>query len=491
MRNTKISLEHEIEKIEKQLTHEFSGNDRKLLLSALKLAHAHTKGKYRKNGDPAMIHPIMTALRVSKVGLGINSVCAALLHDIIGDNLDIPRVKEHIQKECNEDVANLVVSMTLIENNPSESIAHTSQHYTELHFMSTIKDVRVLIIKLADVLHNLETIEGLSPERQLSFAHEVEKMYLPASEFLGISFLYKSLETTLFKFRHPDEYATIDNYISTHVEKSTDLLEQIIDELSKVVELSEAPGTVHGRLKSIPSIYKKLIRYSKEGKPATITNLRDILAFRILTETEKDCYTILSTLSALYTFEDEKTDDYIAKSKPNGYRAIHIVALTENGYPFEIQICTYLMHKHNEFGPSSHIAYKKQGRRNADASDEFSWVANLNEQMKYYQRFDDKPIPIDLFQDRVFVLTPAYEFFMLPKGATAIDLAYAVHTELGNQCVGAKVNGKTIPLRQPLHSGDIVEIVKNSRKMKPDPLWLDFVATEKAKKLISEATRKY
>lgn len=474
--------------IERQIFQHFSKDSEKKLKRVLTLVHRYTDGKLRKNGDPAMIHPLSVALRVADMELGVNSVSAALLHDIIEDNPDIKNLSDQIRSVCNADVEALVKQLTIIESSPVLGFPQRNELAVQMSFLSQIQDLRVLIIKLADVLHNIETVDGLAPERQKFFVEEVEKLYLPAANYLGINALYKLIDTQVFKFRKPSEYAEIERYIATHHKNGEQLVQSISKELSTLVDLCHCSATIEGRVKSIPGIYRKKVKYASEGKPSSYQRLLDILGFRIITNTDTDCYTIFSAIQTLYETIGDRIRDYIAKPKRNGYRSIHIIALRE-GVPFEIQIRTQKMHLYNEYGQASHLSYKKQQRRDAKSSDEFLWTQMVGTGLKSYQKTHDKAIPLNLFADSIFVMTPRNEIFQLPRGSNAIDFAYALHTELGNQCVGVKINEKSEPLDRKLKTGDVVEIMKNRIKRRADASWLTIAQTDLAKKCIRESLR--
>jgi GTP diphosphokinase / guanosine-3',5'-bis(diphosphate) 3'-diphosphatase len=471
------------------ILNQFSPEDQVLIRRSYAIVQKYTDGTWRKNGDPGISHPLIVAQRVVEAGLGSHSVSAALLHDLIEDNPEATDLQTCIRDTCGEDVEHLVLEMTVIEHNPAEKVPFHNAEIAQKQFLSQISDLRTVIIKLADILHNLETIEGLSPQRQESFIAEVENLYLPASEYLGVKSLHRKIETIVFAYQHPREYKAIATYIATHHVNGEEMVKKITSELSNIVALSHRSASVEGRFKSIPSIYKKMEKYVQEGKPDDIRNLLDILAFRIIVDTEKDCYSILSAILSRYHIQDDRIKDYIAKPKLNGYKSIHLIAYDENDTPFEIQIRTHEMHTYNEYGQASHVLYKRQGSREATPSTEFTWTSTVGRVMKEYQRNDDKPIPVHFFNESIFVLTPKNEFFQLPKGATAIDLAYTIHTDLGNQCVGVKIDGKVRPLETTLQSGNIVEILKNSNKKHPDRSWLEVVQTSLAKAKIRQRLR--
>lgn len=258
-----------------------------------------------------------------------------------------------------------------------------------------------------------------------------------------------------------------------------------------MLTLSGIYGTIEGRIKSIPSIYRKIARYESEGKASPmVENIRDVIAFRIIPKDEEGCYSILSALTSLYETVEGSLDDYIAKPKQNGYRSIHVTLLDESKNSFEVQIKTEDMHRFNEYGPAAHVAYKQFGSSNSKANPHFQFIEDIAETKMIYDPNEDKPIPLSLFSDKIYAMTPKNEFIELPQNATPIDFAYAVHTRLGDQYIGVKINGRNAAHDTFLKTGDIVEIIVNPKKEYPDEQWLRICTTSKAREKILSALNK-
>jgi (p)ppGpp synthase/HD superfamily hydrolase len=359
----------------------------------------------------------------------------------------------------------------------------------QLYLLSTIDDLRVIMIKLADKLHNLKTLEGLTPERQEKYMKEIDRIYLPIAEYIGLGAVHREMADLLFAKRNPKEYREIVDAIQNVSEQEENVKETLIEELKSICEISEVETEIEGRLKSVTSIHKKRKRYEEKRWGDAIERVKDIIAFRILCHEDNQCYLISSSLQQFYD-KDIGENDYITNPKPNGYRSIHLILIHPEFGPFEVQIKTYAMHEYNEYGPASHIAYKVSGRAEAKATDAFSWVKNLSFSSHFYEKEEDKPIPTRLFTDSIFVMTPKQDFIRLPKGATPIDFAYSLHSDLGNQCIGAIVNQRTVTIDTELETGDIVEITTNPKKKYASESWLDFVVTNRAKDMIRKSVRR-
>jgi GTP pyrophosphokinase len=357
--------------------------------------------------------------------------------------------------------------------------------------LATAKDVRVVLIRLAEKLHNLKTIESLPPDKQKIVISKVFDIYAPLAERLGVHHFKWQLEDWAFKFQNHKEHTRIQIYLAETREEREKYIQKVSQALSSELQKVGIKAEVFGRPKHFYSIYKKSLKYQKEGESAGLEKILDKLAAMILVATTDDCYKVLGIVHQKFHPLDREFDDYIAHPKPNGYRAIHTTVFCPDGKILEIQIKTHKMHEYNELGPASHSYYKEVGKREVRPTDELAWLKNLTEwqqDLKSEKEFE-KALKIDVFGDRVFVLTPKGSVLDLPKGATPIDFAYAVHTELGHSCVGAKVNGKLSPLNCQLQTNEVVEILTAKNKKLPSSDWLKFVKTQSARSQIRKALR--
>ncbi|MBN1618209.1 bifunctional (p)ppGpp synthetase/guanosine-3',5'-bis(diphosphate) 3'-pyrophosphohydrolase [Candidatus Dojkabacteria bacterium] len=463
---------------------------------AIQFVEKLTEGQKRKNGDPLISHPLMVALKTSQMGLGTNAVCAALLHDVIEDYHDHPEYETYIEKEFGIDVLTMVKALTEINSNPSEKSKKSEIESAQKFLLATVPDLRVIMIKIADKLHNLMTVEGLSPERQKGYTEEVSKIYAPIAQYLGLWNIYLEIRDLILFKTDPKLYEEIKNYIDAESHNLQNKLDLIIEEIKIICELKNLKPKIYGRIKSISSIALKLQKYEEEGKfrknrnKNRIEAIEDKLAIRIITQNEDECYTIIENLRKFFDEVEGSLDDYIRYPKKNGYRSLQINLIHPTEGIFETQIRTQEMHEYNEFGPASHIAYKLAAKREIDPTDKFDWIKMINVQ-KIKEKIDkNKPIPVKLFEDQVFILTPQKDVYQLPIGATPIDLAYELHSDIGDHCVGAIVNQKAEPLNYKLKTGDIVKILTSKSKKSVNKEWLKSTITEKARRYIKQASNK-
>lgn len=485
----KLGLPSDLQKISETLVKLFPGNDHILIENAFLYTYKKVKGQKRLNGEPTISHPLIVALKTAQMGLGPNSISAALLHDIVEDSPNSEIESEEIFKKFGSDIHTLVLALTKMQSDRVEKSETSEVLAAQLYLLSTINDLRVIMIKLADKLHNLMTVEGLEPQHQERYMKEIERIYLPITEYIGLGAIHREMADLLFAKRNPMEYRKIIDAIQEVSRDENKIKRSIIEELTTICSIEDIQPDVDGRVKGITSIHNKLKRYKEEKGVSSIELIKDILAFRILCDTEEQCYIISSALQQFYDLS-EPIDDYITNPKPNGYRSIHLILTHPDFGDFEVQIKTPSMHKYNEYGPASHIAYKVSGRSEAKPTNEFSWIKDLSFSSHFYKKLEDQPIPSKVFQDSIFVLTPKYDFIRLPKGSTPIDFAYSLHSTLGNQCIGASVNQRTVAIDTPLQTGDIIEIKTNSQKKYASESWLNFVVTDRAKEMIKKSLRR-
>lgn len=445
-------------------------------------AHRDTK---RESGDPYIIHCIAVAETVKEWHLDEASIAAALLHDIVEDT---QYTNKEIEKRFGAEIAFLVSGLTKLDSLQYPKEERDVENLRKL-ILSFSRDLRVLIIKLADRLHNMQTIRHLNEPRQIRMSWETSEIYSPLAYRLGMQKLSGELEDLAFPYVHPEEFA----WLMKAVKDSFAARVAYAEKLRPTVEKILADGGVHpirvdARAKRYASLYKKLLRYDMN-----LEKIHDLVALRIVVPTVEECYTALGVIHKTWSPVPKQFDDYIARPKPNGYRSLHTTVFCLDNKITEFQIRTQEMHEEAELGIAAHWAYQqiKSSQKHSltwkgvTARKELIWV----EQLRNWQNtFTDRKeflesLKVDFFKERIFALTPQNDIVDLPVGATPIDFAYRIHSQLGNACVGAKVNGKIIPLSEELRSGDVVEILTRRGKL-PSESWLQFVKTSLAKKNI-------
>ncbi|MBP1747614.1 MAG: relA [Deltaproteobacteria bacterium] len=441
-------------------------------------AKAH-KGQVRLSGEPYLIHPLETAYTLTKMNLDIPSIVSGLLHDTIEDSyVDKKEIEEYFGKE----IAELVDGVTKISKIPLKTSEESRVENFRKMILAMSKDIRVILVKLADRYHNMQTLNFLSPEKQIEIARETFEIYAPLAHRLGIEWLRADLEDVAFKYLKPTEYKLIAESIAQKKKEREAYINEVIALLRQKLDEFHVEADIFGRAKHLYSIYRKM---TIEG--LNIDDIYDIIAFRVVVKTIKECYEALGIIHAAYKPIPGKFSDYIALPKANMYQSLHTKIMGPHGEKIEIQIRTKEMHRLAEEGIAAHWKYKEGKVFNPKEDKIFAWLRRI---IEWQQELKDNKefmeiFKIDLFPDEVYVFTPNGDVRELPKGATPVDFAYAIHSELGHRCVGAKVNGKLVPLRSILKSGDTVEIM-TSPTHKPSKDWLSFVSTSKAKTKIRQ-----
>lgn len=439
------------------------------------MAQAH-KAQLRYSGQLYESHPAWIAKVVAQLNIGQEAVLAALLHDCIEDtNITI----DDISKEFGDEVALLVSGLTEIKSKTEGiKINQTNIEIFRKFFFSSINDVRVLIIRIVDKLHNCLTIEYLPKERQIFYAQDIMKIYGPLAEYVGLHYFKKRIEDIAFQILNPIEANNIKRMFEEKERDEVKALNLIKEELGKMLEINNVNGAVvEGRIKSLYSTYTK-IKSKGEGY-----QVRDRIAIRILTDNLVDCYTILGLVHARYQYFQEDFKDYISMPKTNGYRSIQTTILWKNKTMLELQIKTKEMHEFNEFGPASHIAYKS-GKK--DLGMGMEWVKDLYKWQSGENNI--KNYRVKLLTNYIYVFTPKGDTIQLPKGSTALDFAFRIHTGIGERCKGVKINNKIGKISDELKTGDLVEILL-SKKINVNKNWLDLVTTQAAKEYIRKAIK--
>ena len=455
-----------------------SDEEREFLRRAYVFSALEHKGQVRHSGEPYLVHPLEVASILADMRLDPVAIAAGLLHDVVEDTLTtIEKIQEHFGPE----VAHVVEGVTKIGAIPFSSSEERQAENFRKMLLAMVDDIRVILVKLADRLHNMRTLSHMSEDRRQRTAQETLDIYAPIANRLGMSKIKNELEELSFKYLDPAGYQAL----TAKVENKRKAAEAEIDYLKKTViaKLSEAevPVTqVDGRLKRLYSINQKLKRQRIE-----LDQVYDFVALRIITESVKDCYAALGIIHQTWSPVPGRIKDFIAMPRPNGYQSLHTSVISERGVPFEVQIRTEEMHRHAEEGIAAHWKYKEG--RIGDHRDErhFQWLRQLLEVQSEVRDPHEfiQNLKVDLYPEEVYIFTPKGQVKAFPRGATPVDFAYAIHTDIGHQCVGARVNGKMVPLRTRLRNGDIVEIVTSSGH-KPSRDWMNFVVTARARNKI-------
>lgn len=450
--------------------------ERELIFKALDFATEKHSGQTRDNGKPYIIHPVAVATILFDYGMDASTISAALLHDILEDT-DVKI--EDLENLFGKEIAELVNGVSRVKSLRYISSANENNESLRKMFLAMAKDIRVIFIKLADRLHNMRTLDCVSHEHQIRKSMDTRDVYIPIAERLGLSNLKGELEDICFKYLYPKEYENVTALLEkTYVKHQKDL-DEVNAELKQLLVDLNIKGEVKSRYKRKFSIFKKHLSTG-------IEQIYDILAHRILVNDIKECYLVLGEVHNRWKPVPGRIKDYIASPKPNGYQSLHTTLLTKEGVPFEIQIRTFEMHKYCEYGIAAHWRYKNKTTKATDLDNKLTFLRQMleeNAETKDTSTF----ISIaksDFYTNEIFVFTPKYKVIQLPERATPIDFAYALHSDIGNKCVGAKVNGKMVSLTTKLNTGDVVEIITSQNSKGPSRDWLKHAQTSTARNKI-------
>ena len=466
-----------------QIINTYPEKDREKLLKAFYYAeNAHSNQK-RASGEPYFIHPCAVAKILMGLGLDSATIAAALLHDVIEDT---EATEEDLKKEFGDEVLELVSGVTKLEKIVFKSQEQEEAENFRKIFVAMAKDIRVIIIKLADRLHNMRSLNFLSHERQMKMSRETLDIYTPLAGRLGISQIKCELEDLCLKYLDPEGYEDLVVNINEKLSERREFVNSIVAEIKELMKADGIDGEVFGRPKHFYSIYKKM-----KNKGKTLDQIYDLSAVRVIVKDLRECYTVLGEIHEKWKPIPGRIKDYIATPKPNKYQSLHTTVMTKYGQPFEIQIRTEEMHRVAEFGIAAHWKYK-EGNGSAENTQSFenklTWLREVMEwqgSMKDSQEFLSA-LKTELYSDELLVFTPRGKVVSLPPEATPIDFAYAIHSEVGNRCTGARVNTKIVPLNSTLQVGDVVEIITSPNSKGPSRDWLKFIRSSSAKAKIKQ-----
>jgi GTP pyrophosphokinase len=436
-------------------------------------------GQVRLSGEPYLSHPLEVAGMLSDMKLDVISVAAGLLHDVIEDTQAVP---EEVEEMFGSEVLHIVSGVTKLSGLSFHSTRARQAESLRKMFLAMADDIRVILIKLADRLHNMRTLQFHRPDKRKKIAGETLDIYAPIAARLGIYWIKNELEETSFKYFQPEEYSRILNLVAKSSTERTKYMETVKGYIKKQMDEALLECEVIGRNKNYYSIYNKMI-----SQNLPFEEIYDIIAFRIVLDSISHCYEALGLIHSMWKPIDHKFKDYIARPKANMYQSLHTTVVGPFGERIEIQIRTWEMDRVAKSGIAAHWSYKEGQRIDENISEKFAWIQDLVENQENFRDPGEflENVRIDLFQDEVYVFTPRGEIKTLANGATTVDFAYMIHTEVGNQCTGAKVNGQLVPLVYQLKTGDIVEIT-TSKNHQPSKDWLKFVKTVKARSKIRQ-----
>lgn len=460
----------------------YTKEDVALVKKSYEYAEIAHEGQTRRTGDPYFVHAFATAAKLIDLRLPPEVVAAGFLHDVVEDT---EITHEELEAEFGEDIAGMVKSVTKLGHVKYRGIERYVENLRKM-FLAMAKDVRVVFIKFADRMHNMETLYMLPEEKRRRIAAEVKEIYAPIANRIGMGEYRGLFEDYSFKYLEPKDYNWTKHLLEQRVKKFGPSMNKAMKEVERELHRNNIrPASMHGRIKFCYSLYKKLQKYGND-----INKVYDIVALRIVVDNVSECYAALGILHSTYKPLSGRIKDYIAQPKPNGYQSLHTTVFSDDGSILEFQIRTVEMHEEAEFGVASHWRYKEKRHANKRVK----WMEDLSAIQKELSNTDfmDRlnEMKLDMFQDRIFVFSPQGDVFDLPLGSTPVDFAYCVHTDVGNKAVGAKINNQIVNLDTPLKSGDMCEIVINQSKKHPNADWLKFVKTHHARTKIKEAQKR-
>ena len=458
--------------------------DLDMVKKAYKYADDAHNEQYRVSGEPFVEHPLGVAIILADLELDIVSIVSSLLHDVVEDT---GISSEEIEREFGAEVAHIVDGVTKLTRMQFKTKADQQAESLRKMFVAMAEDIRVVLIKLADRLHNMRTLNYLKKEKRKEKSKETIEIYAPLAHRLGMSKIKWELEDLSFRYLKPEVYYEVSHKIQANRKQREKDIQEAIETLKSTLKDHDIEADIYGRPKHLYSIYNKMQR-----KEVEFDEIYDLTAVRVLVENVKECYEVLGIIHEIWKPMPGRFKDYIAMPKSNMYQSLHTTVIAPNGDPLEVQIRTYEMHKTAEYGIAAHWRYKEGKVGDEKFEEKLSWLRRLLEwqkDLKEPQEFMET-LRIDLFEDEVFVFTPEGDVVSLPQGGTPVDFAYHIHTEVGHRCVGAKVNSKIVPLEYKLKNSDIVEILTSKKSNGPSRDWLKFVKTSKARSKIKHWFKK-
>jgi guanosine-3',5'-bis(diphosphate) 3'-pyrophosphohydrolase len=441
-------------------------------------AEAH-EGQKRRTGDPYITHPLAVAAILADLHLDYQSIAAALMHDVIEDT---PRAKDEIAARFGADVAAIVDGVSKLDQLNFESRTEVQVESFRKMMLAMVQDIRVILVKLADRLHNMQTLDAMPPAKQHRIARETLEIYAPIANRLGINSIKVELEDLGFRYAYPFRYRVLDKAVRKAEGNQRQFVKRIAERIEQALRQAGIQATVKGRKKHLYSIYRKM-----ETKKRSLADIADVFGFRVVVRTVDDCYRTLGVVHQLYKPTPGRFKDYIAIPRVNGYQSLHTTLFGPNGLPIEVQIRTEQMERVAESGIASHWLYKDSDREGLTPQQRArEWLSSITElQSTANSEEFMENVKVDLFPDKVYVFTPRGDIMRLPRGATCVDFAYAVHTDVGNRCVAAKLDRRLVPLRTVIQNGQTVEII-TAKSAHPNPSWVNFVTTAKARTAIRQ-----
>ena len=463
--------------------------DTRLIMKAYNLAAEKHRDQKRGSGEPYIIHPLNVAYILASIGMDDNTLCAALLHDVVEDT-DV--TQKDLTEMFGQEISDMVAGVTKLSTIQFATLEETQVENYRRMFLAMGKDIRVILIKLADRLHNMRTLKYLKRDRQIANAKETLELYAPLANRLGLYSIKAELEDLGFKYMYPEKYYDLVESINKKKDERLKFIEKIMEDIRVQLKKHRIDAEVTGRAKHLYSIYRKMKRDNK-----TLDQIYDLFALRILVNSVKDCYAALGIVHELYNPMPGRFKDYISVPKSNMYQSLHTTLIGPKGTPFEVQIRTWDMHRIAEFGIAAHWAYKEanyKGKKSVVTvqEDKLSWLRETLEWQKDMQDPEEflNTLKTELFEDEVYVFTPKGDIKVLPKGATPIDFAYIIHEQVGNRMTGCKVNSKMVPIVTKLKNGDIVDIITSDNSKGPSRDWLKYIKSSTAKTRIQQWFKK-
>ncbi|MCR4665778.1 MAG: bifunctional (p)ppGpp synthetase/guanosine-3',5'-bis(diphosphate) 3'-pyrophosphohydrolase [Desulfovibrio sp.] len=458
------------------------GADPELIRKAYVFASAYHEGQTRLSGEPYLSHPLAVANTLARMGFDAPTIAAGLLHDTVEDT---KAGIEDIDSEFGEEVADIVDGVTKISTITFENREEAQAENIRKMILAMSHDMRVLMVKLADRLHNMSTLDFQKTYKRQRIARETMDIYAPLANRLGLYILKRDLEDLSFKYLQPDIYNQICTWLEKHQVVEKNIIDNVVGMIRNLLGLNKVEGYVYGRIKHKYSIYKKM-----QSQSLTLDEMHDIMAFRVLVKDIRDCYAVLGLVHSQWKPVHGRFKDYISMPKANGYQSLHTTVIGPEAERIEIQIRTEEMHRQAEHGIAAHWLYKEKGRVNSKDLEQFTWLREIFERQGGESDSKEfmQSLKMDLFKDEVYVYTPAGDVKELPEGATPLDFAFQIHSKVGTHCAGAKINDRLMPLNTVLKNGDLVEIITDANRH-PNRDWLTMVKTAKARSYIQRYLR--